>query len=977
VFPLFRDRDRGQFEAFCYYNNQRVDAITAKFQAMSDGWREIAKLDDDQAAELIRADRIDILVDLSLHTGGNRLLLFARKPAPIQVTFAGYPGGTGLAAMDWRLTDPYLDPPGADGDYVEKSYRLADSFWCYDPEPFQWEIVSNETPPPEVGPLPAIRNGYVTFGCLNNFCKINQGVLNLWARVLAAVEGSRLLVMAPPGECRRRVLAAMAGAGVAAERAEFVVFQPRPSYLAQFNRIDLALDTFPYNGHTASLDAMWMGVPVITRVGRTVVGRAGLSQLTNLGLQELTATDDEQFISLAKRWAGDLPGLGALRQTLRQRMLGSPLTDGPRFTRNIEAAYRSMWKGLAHPPDSPEAHFDLGNTLSAAKRFEEAMSEYQRALRLRPEYAEAQNNLGNALFQLDSLEESAAAFERALALRPDYADAHNNLGNALFCLGRLEAAVATLRRAIALRPEFADAYNNLANALSGLSRYEEANSAYRRALELRPNWPQARNNLAVALYSQGNLDGAEQEFRSIFDSRPDYADGFVNFGNVLRAMGRLDESIAAYERAVEIDPNDAATASSRLFVLQFHPDFDAQRILAEHRRWDQRFAQPLGESPAPRDRDPGRRLRIGYVSPDFRQHCQSLFTEPLLSHHDPEQFEVFSYCSVGRPDAITARLRDRADVWRETHRMSDQAVAELVRADGIDILVDLTMHMSNGRPLLMARRPAEVQVTWLAYPGTTGVKAIDYRLTDPYLDPAGMYDDCYAERSVRLAETFWCYDPWGMELDRSSSADPLPLPAKPPALRNGYLTFGCLNDFCKMNAAVLALWSRVMRAVSGSRLRLLAPEGSARRWTLAKLEASGISADRVEFVSRKPRREYLAEYWLIDVCLDTFPYNGHTTSLDAYWMGVPVITRVGRTVVGRAGLSQLSNLRLTELAAPEDDRFVQIAVELAGDMPRLAEMHDTLRDRMMASPLMDAARFARNMEAAYRAMWKSHCRQNK
>jgi predicted O-linked N-acetylglucosamine transferase (SPINDLY family) len=977
VFPLFRDRDRGQFEVFCYYNNHHGDAMTSKFQAMSDSWRVIAKMDDDKVADLIRADGIDILVDLSLHTGGNRLMLFARKPAPIQVTFAGYPGGTGLSAMDWRLTDPHLDPPGADGDYAEKSYRLAHSFWCYDPEAFEWEPDSVGTPPPQVGPLPAIRNGYVTFGCLNNFCKMNQDVLNLWGRVLAAVEGSRILVMAVPGECRRRVLEAMARAGVAPERVEFVIYQPRRSYLALFNKIDLALDTFPYNGHTASLDAMWMGVPVITRVGRTVVGRAGLSQLTNLGLRELAAADDAQFIDLATRWAGDLLRLEALRQSLRRRMLDSPLADGPRFTKNIETAYRSMWKELIQRPTVPEFHLERGNDLSAVNRFEEAVSEYQKALSLRPEYAEAENNLGNALFRLERLDESVAAIKRALAIRPDYADARNNLGNVLFCLGRLDEAVGALREAIALRPDYADAFNNLGNALSGLGRYDEANAAYGQTLKLRPNWPEARNNLAVCLYSQGNLDGAEAEFRAIFDSWPDYAQGHVNFGNVLRAVGRLDESIGQYERALEIEPKDAAIASSRLFILQFHPDLDPQRILAEHQRWDERFARGLWKSRDPRDCDPRRRLRIGYVSPDFRLHCQSLFTEPLLSHHDREQFEVFCYCSVGRPDAITARLREHANVWRETKRMNDQAVAELVRADGIDILVDLTMHMTGGRPLLMARKPADVQVSWLAYPGTTGLREIDYRLTDPYLDPAGMYDDCYTERSVRLPETFWCYDPYGMEFDRSSSADPLPIPANPPGLRNGYITFGCLNDFCKMNAATLSLWGRVMRAVTGSRLRLLAPEGSARRWTLEKLKASGVSADRVDFVSRKPRCEYLAEYWQIDICVDTFPYNGHTTSLDAYWMGVPVVTRIGRTVVGRAGLSQLSNLGLSELAAENDDRFVEIAVGLAGDMPRLVGLHGTLRDRMMASPLMDAGRFARNMEAAYRAMWQSHCRQNK
>jgi predicted O-linked N-acetylglucosamine transferase (SPINDLY family) len=285
-------------------------------------------------AQTIRADQIDILVDLTMHMPGSRMLTFARKPAPVQVTFAGYPGTTGVSAIDYRLTDPYLDPPGQhDADYVEESVRLPDSFWCYDP-------LSDE---PAVGALPAREQGCVTFGCLNNFAKVNAPVLALWARVLQAVDGSRLLLLAAAGAHRRDVVQRLEQAGIAPDRVRFVAPQPRRQYLELYHGIDVMLDTVPYNGHTTSLDALWMGVPVVTLVGRTVVGRAGLCQLGNLGLSELVAATPAEYERIAVALAGDLPRLEGLRAGLRARMRGAPLMDARRFARGIEAAYRTLW----------------------------------------------------------------------------------------------------------------------------------------------------------------------------------------------------------------------------------------------------------------------------------------------------------------------------------------------------------------------------------------------------------------------------------------------------------------------------------------------------------------------------------------------------------------------------------------------------------------------------------------------------------
>ena len=336
---------------------------------------------------------------------------------------------------------------------------------------------------------------------------------------------------------------------------------------------------------------------------------------------------------------------------------------------------------------------------------------------------------------------------------------------------------------------------------------------------------------------------------------------------------------------------------------------------------------------------------------------------PLLAAHDRSQFDIFCYSDVLKPDHITARQQAELVTWRDTLQLNDQQAAELIRGDQIDILVDLTMHMERNRLLVFARKAAPVQVTWLAYPGTTGVSAIDYRLTDPQLDPPGMYDDLYCERTYRLPETFWCYDPMTAE----------PAVKTLPALKNGFVTFGCFNQFAKVNAGVLRLWADVLKAAPQARLMMLAPEGAARQATLSYLEKQGVVPERVTFVSVRPRLDYLALYHEIDIALDTFPYNGHTTSLDAYWMGVPVVTLVGQTVVGRAGLSQLTNLGLTELVAQTQEQYVQIAAQLAGDLSRLSDLRRSLRERMQASALMGAPRFARSIEAAYRGMWHRWC----
>ncbi len=627
--------------------------------------------------------------------------------------------------------------------------------------------------------------------------------------------------------------------------------------------------------------------------------------------------------------------------------------------RAAEAAYRRV---LALRPDYPGARSNLGAILMDLGQTEAALALLREAADQEPDAVQPAVNLGAALCRQRAFAEAAARLAAARRRDPANADAAFNLGIALQGLGQLREAATAYRDAATLRPGHVDALINLGNTCNELGEFEHALAAYDAAIAANSGSVVALNNAGCLLRSRGRLDEAETLFRRGLALDPRHAPLLNNLGNALKDAGELDASIDCFRAALALDPDYLEAHSNLAYSLTFQA-LDGQVALAECRRFNDRFARPLAADIRPHDNDRSadRRLRIGYVSPDFRDHCQSLFTIPTLRHHDHGAFEVFCYSSVQRPDRYTRRLAGYADVWREVRLLDDAALAARIRDDRIDVLVDLTMHMSYGRPLLFARKPAPVQVAWLAYPGTTGIAAIDYRLSDPRLDPEG-YDSQYSERTIRLPDTFWCYDP----LTDTPAVSAL------PALATGSLTFGCLNNPCKLTDATLRLWGRVLGECADATLLLLAPPGRHRARLLERLAAQGVAAARVRFVPFRPRAEYLATYHQIDVGLDTFPYNGHTTSIDSFWMGVPVVTRVGATCVGRAGLSQLVNLGLPELAADSDAGFAAAAVALAADRGALARLRGELRGRLERSPLMAAERFTRGLEAAYRRAWRDY-----
>ena len=406
------------------------------------------------------------------------------------------------------------------------------------------------------------------------------------------------------------------------------------------------------------------------------------------------------------------------------------------------------------------------------------------------------NNLANVLQSLGQLEEAIAQYNASLALNPNFPTGLSNLSNTLRLSGRYDDAIAAARRAIELNAGYAPAYVNLGYALQEKGDLEQAIDAFQKALMVRADFPEAQTNLGSALAAVGRLDEGIAACRRAVNLAPNLAQAHVNLGNALQSAGRLDEAIASFDRARTINPDYTAAHSNRFFAMAYMPEFNSPAILREMKAWDARNPRPM--TGHKNDRNPARKLRIGYVSPDFYRHCQSFFTIPLLSHHDHVQFEIYCYADVSSPDEITARIQNHAYVWRSTVGRSDEQIAEQIKADGIDILVDLTMHMAHARPGVFARKPAPIQIAWLAYPGTTGLSAMDYRLSDPHLDPPGEHEGWYAEKTVLLPDTFWCYEPLGE----------VPEVQALPASQNGYVTFGCLNNFCKVTDQTLDLWAQ-------------------------------------------------------------------------------------------------------------------------------------------------------------------------
>jgi predicted O-linked N-acetylglucosamine transferase (SPINDLY family) len=905
IAPLLGGLDRTRLEIFCYAEVVNPDAATERFKAMADGWRVTQGLSDEAVAAMIRADRIDILVDLGGHTSASRLAVFARKPAPIQIEhFLGHGYTSGLSAMDAFLCDAAMVPADAGALFSERVLRLPRIPLAYAPPPGM----------PEPTPCPALAAGHVTFGYFGRTERINDKVVAAWAAILNGVPGSRLTLNTKVfGEaaCRALFAARFAAHGIGPERLDLVYTSPQPRTWAAYGGIDIALDPFPHNAGATTIEALWLGVPVLSVKDRPSVGRFGASILGALDLPDWVAEDVDAYVALAIAKAQDLPALAALRASLRQRFLASPLADPADLGRHLGQAFRDLWRDWVGADQ---------NTDDLAK----------------------------------------AAIEDAVKLAME--------SDRLRGLGQLPQAEAAARRALEIDPGLAAAANHLGNALVAQGRVQEADEAFDKALALEPDYAEAYNNRALSRMLRGLVCAAEDDLRRAMALRPDLAEVGFNLGGALQDQGRLEEALAAYRAAVDACPDQPQGHGALLFCLGYQPQLSPQAVFAEFRRWDERHARPHTPAEPRWDNapDPDRRLRIGYVSPDFCNRSARHFIEPMLAGHDRSAVEVFCYAEVPHPDAATARFQALADHWRPTVGLSSDEMATLIRRDRIDVLIDLGGHTARNRLLALARKPAPVQIEhFLGHGYTSGLSAMDAFLADDALAPPGS-DELFAERVVRLDRIPIAYRP----------PDGLPPVAPSPALRKGHVTFGHFGRTVRINDAVVETWAAILRGVPGSRLALntspFSDPGVRRRY-LDLFAAQGVDADRLDLVFTHPQPATWDAYGEIDIGLDPFPHNAGTTTIEALWLGVPVVSLADRPSVGRFGACILRAAGLSDWVADTREAYVAKAVAAASDLPALAALRDGLRQRMEASPLADGAGLARILEATYRQLWRDWC----
>jgi predicted O-linked N-acetylglucosamine transferase (SPINDLY family) len=628
-----------------------------------------------------------------------------------------------------------------------------------------------------------------------------------------------------------------------------------------------------------------------------------------------------------------------------------------------EAVYRRV---LERVPEHADALQLLGILAGQAGHLEAAIELLGQAITREPEVAEHHANLAEFYRRSGRLECALASCRRAIALKPGLAQAHQTLAEVLVTLGRRDEAIAAYGRALELMPENAAILNNLGSALHALGCLDRAAAALGRAARLRPDLAEIAYNLGNVLGQAGRLDEAAAALERAIALRPGMAEAHGNLGNVFKERGEIGRALASYRRAVALRPDYAEAASNLLLALLYDPDADGRKLLDEHRRWARQFAEPLAEPGRrhPNDRSPERRLKVGVLSGDLRSHPVGYSLVPLFEYRDRRQFELVGYSDVRAPDAVTARLHSLADAWRDAAALDHRQLAELIRADRVDILIDPSLHTAGNRLLVLARQPAPVQLTMLGPPATTGLATIGYRITDPYLDPPGTGCDAdYTERSIRLPHCFWVYLP----------PEEAPDVVAPPALASGRITFGCLSGLHKVSRPAQRLWAKVLRRLPEARLLIQAQPGSHREPIRQLFRDEGIEAGRIEFTVPVARREYFRGYHELDISLDPLPYNGHTRAMDSLWMGVPVVTLAGRTAVGRGGVSLLSNVGLPELIARTEDEYVEIAVALASDPDRLELLRAGLRQQVLDSPLCDGPRFAADVAAALRSIWREWC----
>ncbi|MFQ5471147.1 MAG: tetratricopeptide repeat protein [Gammaproteobacteria bacterium] len=633
---------------------------------------------------------------------------------------------------------------------------------------------------------------------------------------------------------------------------------------------------------------------------------------------------------------------------------------------DAEASVRNY---LARDPGNASALHMLAIVLQKQQRSDEALRVLDSASKAQPGNSALYFDKGLLLHMKGNLSDAANCYRNALKYQPAHINAMNNLGNILCSLGNHGEAIKYYTAAIALAPDNAALYSNVGAVFMETNQLVEAERSFVQALKYKGGSIEIYNNLGTIYKRIGRLSDAETVFRKALALKQDSVYSLNYLGIVLKEKGLVPGALKNFRKVLKIDPGDAVVHSNFLCCLNYCLNIDNKVLAREHRHWGELHGRlesttVINWTNKP---DADRPLRIGYVSPDFRDHPIGYFIEGILKYHNSKEVQTYCYSNVSREDSVTLRLKNLAAHWSSITKQSDATVVEQIRRDRIDILIDLAGHTGDNRLPVFVQKPAPIQVSYLGYPNTTGLTQMDYRLTDRWADPESEDEQYYTEKLIRLTPPFFCYRP-----PRDA-----PEITRLPAFTSGRVTFGSLNNLAKINKQVIRLWAHVLCEVEGSRLVLQSSafddQGIRQRFK-QKFAQFGIEEERLILKKRIPFVEHLGVYSELDIALDPYPWNGHTTTCHSLWMGVPVITLAGKRHSGRLSKSVLFSLGLNDWVAQTEEQYVQLAVAWAGRLEQLNELRQVMRERMLASPLCDGSRLVKGLEKTYREVWRQWCR---
>ena len=919
-------------------NRAAADATTEALQAHCQAWHVIVHMNDAQVVDLVRREDIDVLIDLSGHTVGHRLGVFRRRPAPLQMSWLGFHASTGLSEMDAILADDFSLPEDEATGYAERQVlRLPHTRYVWAPE--------EDLPP--VSPLPALQRGHITFGSFQDLTKISDATLRCWARIAEALPAARFRVQSrqwdPQNLAQQRFGARCARAGLPMDRLDWAGNMPWRDYLAAYAQVDVVLDSFPFPSGAKTLQALWMGVPTLTLSQAGMLGRQGAALMTQAGLASWVARDEADYVAkaVAAAQAPALRDLAAWRMRCREALATTPVFDhqafGRDWVRTVQAWAQAQGLSAELAPALPA---DLSLAL---KQVLDHASAGQRDL---------------ALSEADAL----------VAAWPQAALAHNMRAWVLDRFGRADEAAEGWREAVRLAPTLADAWSNLGLHEKNRGRLAQAKAHFEQALRVAPAHLNARFNLGQTHAAEGDLAQAQACFEAMLDIEPDHAQAINSLGVLALRRYDFDEAVRRFAWVLQRQPGQLMAWSNLMFALHYQADAHPQQAFDHAKAWGDLVCAQVPRCALEPAAEPNKRLRIGLLSGDLRDHSVTHFLRSLLESSAAAEVDWYAYANNAIFDEVAQGIAQRARAWHHIHHLNDERVCALIQQDGIDVLVDLAGVTAGHRVGVFMRKPAPVQVSWLGYFATLGLPTMDAVLADPVCVPEGE-DRWFTEQVWRLPQTRLCMVP--------------PMQAGPvvatPALEAGHITFGSFQDLAKLNDHVLALWGRIARAVPSARFRIQArfldAEPDKRSRFEARLQAVGIDLSRVSLSTNTSFADYFTAHGEVDVLLDSFPYPGGTTSVQAVWMGVPTVTLARPGMLARQGEQVLRAVGLDDWVAEDDEAYVACAVAWAQAerWPALNRLRLGLRERARRSALFDGERFGRDWLNVVRQLWAHRC----